>query len=57
MKVTFETRLHEKAPFGVVSSRMTFEMTRDGKVLQTVDATLKLTDFGTDAETALPDHK
>src|SRR5262249_45897375 len=57
MKVTFETRLHEKAPFGVVSCRMQFEMKRDGKVLQTVDATLKLTDFGKDAETALPDHK
>jgi hypothetical protein len=57
MKVTFETRLHEKAPFGVVFSRMTFEMTRDGKVRQTVDATLKLTEFGTDAETALPVHK
>jgi hypothetical protein len=57
MKVTFETRLHEKAPFGVVSCRMQFEMKRDGKVQQTVDATLKLTDFGKDARSALPDHK
>jgi hypothetical protein len=57
MKVTFETRLHEKAPFGVVSTRMRFEVKRDGKVQQTIDATLKLTDFGRDAETALPDHK
>jgi hypothetical protein len=57
MKVTFETRLHEKAPFGVVSCRMQFEMKRDGKVLQTVDATAKLIDFGKDARTALPDHK
>src|SRR5262245_56351211 len=57
MKVTFETRLHEKAPFGVVSCRMQFEMTRDGKVQQTVDATTKLVDFGKDAKTALPDHK
>jgi len=57
MKVTFETRLHEKARLGVVSSRMTFEMTRDGKVLQTVEAMLKLTDFGSDAATALPDHR
>jgi hypothetical protein len=56
-KVTFETRLHEKAPFGVVSCRMQFEVRRDGKVLQTIDATAKLTDFGTDARTALPDHK
>ncbi len=57
MKVTFETRLHEKAPFGVVSSRMQFEMTRGDKVEQTVDVTAKLTDLGTDAETALPDHR
>jgi hypothetical protein len=56
-KATFETRLHEKAPFGVVSSRMRFEMTRDGKVQRTIDATLKLTEFGRDAETALPDHE
>ena len=56
-KVTFETRLHEKAPFGVVSCRMLFEVKRDGKVQQTIDATAKLTDFGKDAKTALPDHK
>jgi hypothetical protein len=55
-KVTFETRLHEKAPFGVVSTRMVFEVKRDGKVHHTIDATAKLTDFGRDAETALPDH-
>jgi hypothetical protein len=55
-KVTFETRLHDKAPFGVVSSRMQFQVKRDGKVQQTIDATAKLTDFGRDAKTALPDH-
>lgn len=57
MKVTFETGLHEKAPFGVVSSRMQFEMKRDGNVLQTVDAKAKLIDFGVDSQTALPDYK
>jgi len=56
-KVTFDTRLHEKAPFGVVSCRMQFELKREGKLLQTVDATLKLTDHGKDAKTVLPDHK
>jgi len=56
MKVTFETRLHEKAPFGVVSSRMQFEMKSNGKVQQTVDATMKLADFGNGTETLLPDH-
>jgi hypothetical protein len=57
MKVTFETRLHEKAPFGVVFCRMQFEMKRDGKILQTVDAVARLNDFGKDAKTLLPDHK
>jgi hypothetical protein len=56
-KVTFETRLHEGAPFGVVSGRMQFEVKRDGKVQQTIDATAKLIDFGKGAKTALPDHK
>jgi hypothetical protein len=56
-KATFETRLHKKAPFGVVSARVRFEVKRDGKVQETIDATLTLTDFGKDAKTALPDHK
>jgi hypothetical protein len=34
-----------------------FEVNRDEKVLQTIDATAKLSDFGKGAETALPDHK
>jgi hypothetical protein len=57
MKVTFETRLHETAPFGVVSSRMQFDLKRDAKLLQTVDATMKLIDFGKYATTVLPDYK
>jgi len=57
MKVTFATRFHDKAPFGVLSSRMQFEMKRDGKFQQSVDATAKLIDFGKDAKTVLPDHK
>jgi hypothetical protein len=56
-KVTYEMRLHERAPFGVVSGRMLFEVTRDGKIAQTIDARLKLTDFGKDAKTALPEHR
>src|SRR5215471_2352657 len=55
-KATFETRLHEKAPFGVVSARMQFELTRDGKIQRMIDATAKLIAFGKDAKTALPDH-
>src|SRR5262245_32283870 len=56
MKGTFETRVNQKAPFGVMASRMQFEMKRDGKVLQTVDGTATLTDLGKDAKTILPDH-
>ncbi|MBI3464745.1 MAG: hypothetical protein HY000_17070 [Planctomycetes bacterium] len=56
-KVVFETRLHEKAPFGVVSTRMQFEMKHDGQVQESVDATLKLADFGKDAESALPGYQ
>jgi hypothetical protein len=36
---------------------MRFEVARYGKVQRTSDATLTLTDFGWDAETALPAHK
>jgi len=54
-KVTFETRLHEKAPFGVVSTRMVFEVTGDGPP-HTIDTTAKLTDFGRDAQSTLPGY-
>jgi hypothetical protein len=56
-KVTYETRLHAMAPFGVVSSRMQFEVQRDGKFHHTIDAKLRLTDFGEDAESTLPGYK
>jgi hypothetical protein len=55
-KVTYGTRLHERASFGVVSTRMQFEVKRGSKVQQTIDATLKLSDFGGAAESALPGH-
>jgi hypothetical protein len=55
-KVTFETRLHDKAPFGVLSTRMKFEMSVDGKPQGSIDAAATLTDLGTDAKSALPDH-
>lgn len=55
-KVTFETRLHEKAPFGVVSTRMMFEVRGEGSNY-TIDSVAKLTDFGKGAESTLPDYK
>ena len=55
-KVTFETRLNEKAPFGVVFTRMLFEVRGDGSNY-TIDSTAKLADFGKGAESALPGYK
>jgi hypothetical protein len=56
-KVTYETRFHDKVTFGVASSRMQFEVKRNGKVQATIDGTAKLVDFGGDSKTALQDHK
>lgn len=50
-KVTFETRLNEKAPFGVVSTRMLFEVKGAGPPY--IDATAQLADFGKGAESLL----
>jgi hypothetical protein len=36
---------------------MQFELTRDGKLQQTIDATLKLTDFGTGAKSIMPEYR
>jgi hypothetical protein len=44
--VTFETRLHPDSPFGVVTSRMLFEVS-GGDAPYTIDATARLSDAGT----------
>ena len=54
--VIYETRLHEKAPFGVVSCSMEVEFERDGQERGSLTETLKLTDFGKTALTELPNH-
>ena len=54
--VTFESRLHEKAPFGVVATRMLFEVRGDGSNY-TIDSTAKLTDLGEGAKSALTGYK
>jgi hypothetical protein len=59
-RVTSETRLHEKAPFGVVSSHMLFECTSQGTAkgpAYTIDAMAKLVDVGNNATSALPDYQ
>jgi hypothetical protein len=53
----YDVRLHKKAPFGVVSCHSDMELKRDGKVQWTQSTTLKLADFGNEAESALPGYQ
>ena len=55
--INVENRLHEKAPFGLVSAIWKFELKNNGQVL--VAGTFKLTptDTGTTALSELPDKK
>ena len=55
-KVAYQTRRHEKAPFGVVTSRMAIEVQRDGINTESLDMALALRDFGTAAVSELPNH-
>lgn len=55
-KVTIRTRLHEKAPFGIVTYLMKFEPTKTGRNEESGSWILILADFGTKAKSALPDH-
>lgn len=49
IKLTYEIRLHEKAPFGVVSCRVDVEERRGGELKQSGSLVFTLADFGTDA--------
>jgi hypothetical protein len=55
-RVTYETRLHPEAPFGVVSSRVRFECSGDGPPY-TIDGTMTLAEVGTGATTSLPKYR
>ena len=55
-KVAFRTRRHEKAPFGVVTSQMKFEVERGGEIRNSLEMDLKIHDFGDGAKSELPDH-
>ena len=55
-KYTYRTRLHNKAPFGVVSCRIEKQHKQNGEVILHGTETLKLIDFGVDAKSALPNH-
>ena len=55
--ITFEDRLHDMAPFGVVTSRMTFKITRDDVEQESGVLALRLTEIGKNAQSELPDAK
>jgi hypothetical protein len=55
-KVTFETRLHKDAPFGVVSTRMFFEVTSDSPPY-TIDSTATLVEVGGGAQSILAGNR
>jgi hypothetical protein len=58
MRVSYENRLHEKAPFGVVTSKMQFIALGDeGKVEGVILGNLRLLEVEKDAKSQLPDHK
>lgn len=58
MRVSYECRLHDKAPFGVVSCRMNFVMLGDdGTVQGVVIGNLRALEAGKNAKSELPDLK
>lgn len=50
-----ETRLHDKAPFGVVTSKIKLTISREGRPQQDITMTLKLVEVGKNAKSELPD--
>ncbi len=57
VKVSFENRLHEKAPFGVVTSKMTFSVERDGEKREGGTISLKLAEVKKDAKSEFADEE
>ncbi|MFN0051152.1 MAG: hypothetical protein ACKV0T_03120 [Planctomycetales bacterium] len=55
--MTFEHRLSEKAPFGVLASKLKFTTNRDGNVVEQGSATFTLTDISTTALSELPNNR
>ena len=53
MKITYEIRLHDKAPFGVVTHHSIVEI-KQNEGTAVLSTKLTLSDFGTDAQSALP---
>ena len=57
MTVKLENRMHEKSPFGVVSSRWEIGAGSEGAAQMKMIWDLKLIDLGDDAKTTLPDNQ
>lgn len=57
IEVKMENRLHPKAPFGIVRSKMGFQMFRNGEAREQGTLVLKLIEVGKGAKSALPDQK
>ncbi|QDU41886.1 hypothetical protein Mal52_03410 [Symmachiella dynata] len=57
MNSQYTIRLHKSAPFGVVTWQAETEVSREGQALGTMSTKFKLSDFGKDAKSAIPDAK
>jgi hypothetical protein len=57
VKVSYETRLSDKSPFGVASSKMKIQETRDGKTREVVELTLTIKSLIKNAKTTIPVKK
>ena len=57
VKVSYETRFSEKSPFGVASTRMKIQETRDGKTREVVELTLTIKNIIKNAKTVIPKKK
>jgi hypothetical protein len=55
-RITFENRLHEKSPFGVVSGVWKFERLVNGQLMGSGTTRITLADTGTTALSELPDR-
>ncbi|QDT46378.1 hypothetical protein Pan258_03970 [Symmachiella dynata] len=55
MNSQYTIRLHKSAPFGVVTWEAETEVSQEGQPLGTMITQLKLSDFGKDAKSAIPD--
>jgi hypothetical protein len=56
-EITYETWLHEKAPFGVVASHVSAKTFQNGEYVRTWTMTLRVVEVGKGAKSELPDQR